>query len=159
MDGVLADFDRGIRELCGMEPAGQEYERPEEEAVMWDRVKKAGHFSKKLDPMPGAMELFSEVYKRYGDRCEILTGVPKPERGVTTAGEDKIDWVRDLLSRYVTVNIVLRKDKPNFCTGKGCILIDDHSGNIKAWEKAGGTGILHKDTKSTLEELKKRGIL
>ena len=159
MDGVLADFDRGVRELCQMEPAGQEYERPEQEALMWAKVKQAGHFYDMLDPMSGAKELFREVYERYGDRCEILTGVPKPERGVTTAGDDKIHWVRRLLSDKITVNIVLRKDKPNFCTGKDCILIDDHIGNIRAWEKAGGTGILHTDMKTTLQKLKDLGIL
>lgn len=33
--------------------------------------------------MPGAKEMFDAVYGKYGDRCEILTGIPKPKRGIT----------------------------------------------------------------------------
>ena len=60
-------------------------------------------------------ELFDYVYNKYGDKCEILTGVPKPRRGITTAGDDKIKWVRRLLSNDVVVNIVWREDKPDYC--------------------------------------------
>lgn len=35
------------------------------------------------------------------------------------------------------------------------ILIDDMQKNVIPWEQHGGTGILHTDTKSTLEKLRK----
>ena len=37
MDGVLADFDRGVRELCGLEPVSQGVTGPREE-LMWNRI-------------------------------------------------------------------------------------------------------------------------
>ena len=36
---------------------------------------------------------------------------------------------------------------------EGDILIDDYPSNIRAWEKAGGIGILHTDAQSTIQQL------
>lgn len=38
----------------------------------------------------------------------------------------------------------------DICTGKGCILIDDLKSNIRNWEDAGGTGILHVNPEETM---------
>ena len=158
MDGVLADFERGVKELCGQEPLDQGVSGPREE-VMWAGIREVGHFYDKLEIMPGAKEMFEAVYEKYGPKCEILTGIPKPKRGVTGAGEDKIKWVRRLLSEDITVNIVLREEKPRFCTGRDCILIDDFRKNIKEWEKSGGTGILSRNAEDTMAKMKEMGIL
>lgn len=126
MDSVLADFERGVREICGMEPPFQNgTPNPELDDEMWRRIREAEHFYDQLELMPGARELFEVVYNKYRDKCEILTGVPKAKRGIVTAGEDKINWVRRLLSKDIKINIVLREEKKNYCTGKDCILIDD----------------------------------
>ena len=155
MDGVLADFDRGVRELCNMEPLPQSKDQPVGyDDELWSKVREAGHFYDKLEIIPGAKELFDYIYNKYGDKCEILTGVPKPRRGITTAGEDKINWVRRLLSEDIKVNIVWREDKPDYCTGKDCILIDDYELNIREWENCGGTGIHFIDAISAMEMIK-----
>ena len=159
MDGVLADFDRGVQELCGMEAKPQGRRAPGEDRVMWDAIREVGHFYDKLEFMPGAKELFDTVYGRFGDRCEILTGIPKPGRGITTSGEDKTNWVRRLLSPDIVVNIVFREQKPEYCTGRDCILIDDLGKNIQAWELYGGTGVLHRSAEETLSVLKGMGVL
>ena len=159
MDGVLADFDRGVQELCGMECIPQDHRLPDSDRAMWEAIRKVGHFYDKLELMPGAKEMFDTVYGRYGSRCEILTGIPKPNRGITTAGEDKISWVRRLLSQDIVVHIVFKEQKPEYCTGKECILIDDLEANISEWESEGGTGILHRNADGTLSVLKEMGIL
>ena len=160
LDGVLADFDRGIRELCGIEPRSQDA-CPEgyEADKMWEAVKSIGHFYDRLHLMPGAKELFDTVYSEYPDRCEILSAVPRPERGIVTAGDDKISWVRRMLSEDVKINIVLRKDKQDFCSGSSSILIDDLRSNIRKWNEHGGTGILHISSEDTLAELKELEVL
>lgn len=157
LDGVMADFDRGVHELCGMDAFSHEddpaYNFDDE---MWVRIKEVGHFYDKLELMPGAKKLFDDLYARYGSKCEILSGIPKPKRGITTAGQDKINWVRRMLSDDVVVNIVYKEDKPDYCTGRDCILIDDLPANIMAWEKMGGTGIINtgaEDTRMILEEM------
>lgn len=159
MDGVVADFERGVRELCGVEPVPQGACSPKEEDTMWERARDIGHFYGKLLPMPGAVGMFREIYEKHGDKCEILTGIPKAKRGILTAGEDKISWVRKYLSEDIKVHIVYREEKKNYCTGEGCVLIDDYEKNIREWEENGGTGILHINVANTTEELKKLGIL
>ena len=102
LDGVLADFDRGVHELCGMDAFSHEDDPSYNyDDAMWAEIKKVDHFYDKLELMPGARELFSDVYTKYGDRCEILSGIPKPRRGITTAGEDKISWVRRMATRKI----------------------------------------------------------
>jgi len=160
MDGVLADFDRGVKELIGIEPAADQTQRNDAyDNALWGGMKKVTNFYDLLKPCEGAVELFKMVYEKYGDRCEILTGIPKPKREIFSAAEDKVNWVRRLLSEEVVVNTVYRADKKDFCLGEDCILIDDHPGNYKEWCEAGGTGILHINCKSTLEQLQNMGIL
>ena len=108
---------------------------------------------------PSFYELFDEVCARYGRKAEILTGIPKPKRGILHTGADKTAWVHRELSEDIEVNIVLKEQKPEYCKGKGSILIDDLESNIRAWEGMGGTGILHKSTEETRERLKGMGVL
>ena len=161
MDGVLADFERGVKELCHMDPPDQnakDYNKKDDD-LMWERIKEVGDFYFELELMPDAKEMFDIVYNKYQDRCEILTGIPKENRGIKTAGKDKIKWVEELLSDRIKVNVVLREQKPEYCSGKDCILIDDMEKNIKEWEAGGGTGIQNKSAKETIEKLKELGIL
>lgn len=154
MDGVLADFDNGVRNLCHMEPIPQNMERYQGyDDELWAHIRQVPHFYDLLEPMPGAQEMFREVYRRYGNRCQILTGIPKPRRGITTASEDKIKWVKRLLDPEVIVHTVLREEKKNYCKGKRSVLVDDLKTNIQEWEEAGGTGILYLDAEKTLESI------
>ena len=159
MDGVLADFERGVAELCGIQPVDQEKRSCEQDDFMWERIRETGHFYDRLELMSGAKQLFDAVYGKYGSRCEILTGIPKPGRGILTAGEDKTNWMHRLLAPDIVVNIVYKEQKPDFCTGKDCILIDDLRKNIEAWEEYGGTGILHTDAMHTIEVLREMDVL
>lgn len=158
MDGVLADFDGGLRDICHIGPVNQEHRTDAEDDAMFEAMRKVDHFYAKLNPLPEGKKLFEKVYKIYKDKCEILTGIPKERRGIRDAGEDKKEWVKEHLSADVKVNVVYRADKKNFCTGKGCILIDDFTANIKAWEKSGGIGILYKNADDAIKKLKKIGI-
>ncbi|MCR5101246.1 MAG: hypothetical protein K6B41_07805 [Butyrivibrio sp.] len=155
MDGVLADFDRGIAELCKIMPQDQEEKDEKADDEMWAAVRKVEHFYDRLEAMPGAIDLFKYAMEKSNGNCEILTGIPKPRRGIVTAGEDKEKWVKRVLSDKIKVNIVYKEEKKNYCTGKDCILIDDLSVNIREWNEAGGTGILFTDAKQAIEELRK----
>ena len=159
LDQVLADFNRGVTELCGLEYQEDRNSTSAADDVMWEGIRDVDHFYDKLKLMVGAKILFDAVYNKYKNRCEILTGIPKPKRGILTAGEDKKEWVRRLLSKDIVVNIVFKEQKAEFCTGKDCILIDDNNKNIEDWEKMGGTGILFKSAEETLAALIKMGVL
>lgn len=153
MDGVLADFDNGVRELCHMEPQSQNQKKRSQTAddKMWEAIKNVEHFYDKLKPINGAIELFNELRDSFD--VEILTGIPKPKRGITTAAEDKINWVRRYLGDDVKVNVVFREDKPNYCTGPECVLIDDYAKNISEWNEMGGMGILFENVEETFENV------
>ena len=110
-------------------------------------------FYDRLEPMAGAVEMFNKLREQFGDRVEILTGIPKPKRGIVTAGEDKICWAHRILNPELKVNIVYRAEKPGFCQGRDFILIDDMKLNIKEWEACGGTGILHRNPEETLARI------
>ncbi len=161
MDGVLADFERGVKEICGITPPSQnggEHEHGYDDE-MWNTIKKTPHFYDYLELMPGAKDMFDAVYSKYGNKCEILTGIPKLRRGIVNAAEDKKTWVKRLLSEDIIVNVVFREEKPQFCHGKGCILIDDMEKNIREWTDMGGTGIVNVSADKTMGRFKELGII
>ena len=73
--------------------------------------------------------------------------------GITTAEEDKRNWVKRLLSKDIKVNIVYKEEKPDYCKGKGCILIDDLKKNILEWKEMGGSGFMNVNGDNTLFRL------
>ncbi len=160
MDGVLADFNRGVWELCGIRAQAQDGKPdPEQDERMWEAIRDTDHFYDRLELMPGAKEMFDAVYGAYGDRCGILTGIPRESRGIITAEQDKRNWTRRVLSENVKVDAVCRKHKKLYCTGPDCILIDDREKNIREWQEAGGTGILFVSAEDTMQKLKELGVL
>ena len=55
MDSVLADFERGVRELCGMTPPSQDgAKNAKADDEMWDRIRKVDHFYDRLEMMQGS---------------------------------------------------------------------------------------------------------
>ena len=138
-DGVLADM-KGYMDAHDIpyNPDGVCDKSVDE--IMWGKIREIDHFYDKLDPLPGSVELFKELSSKYD--CAVLTAVPKEKWGITTSGEDKINWCRRLLGDDVKVHIVYRAQKADFVMSKKDVLIDDLEINIKEWEAGGGTGIL-----------------
>ena len=159
MDGVLADFNRGVEDILGLKAIDQSNKTEAQDDEMFATMREHEHFYDELEIMPGAKEMFDAVYNKYQDKCEILSGIPKPRRGIVNAGFDKEKWMHRLFAENVVVNIVFREEKKNYCTGPDCVLIDDLDINIEEWNALGGTGILHKDSASTMEKLHSLGIL
>ncbi len=145
MDGVLVDFNGGVEKMCGItpQPQGIKHRSQTKENEMWDAIRNVDHFYSKLEPIEDGLTALEWARERYGkENVEILTGVPKPDKEIAFATEDKREWIKKYIGDDIVVNTVLRADKVNFAKHNLCILIDDHPGNIKAWNKAGGTGIL-----------------
>ena len=155
MDGVLADFDRGVREYLNLEPLDQEKHTQEYDDTLFTAIREYHDYYLHLKPVEGSLEFFRETFERYGSGVvEILTGVPNPKRRITEAKDNKIEWVRKYLPEGVVVNALPRKEKIGFCKGREYILIDDFSLNIREWKEAGGTTIYFRDTESARRQLK-----
>ena len=103
LDGVLADFDRGVMELAGFDRNGATANSGIKDDDMWQAIAKVPNFYDKLELIPGAKELFDAVYQKYGDKVEILTGIPKPKRNITTAAEDKTPLLLLLFSKSCAI--------------------------------------------------------
>lgn len=140
MDGVLADFRAGV-DRAGLAYVGPETEDRQADDAMWDGIRGMGHFYRTLPPVQAGLDLFREL-KSAGADCRVLTAVPKPVHRIAHAAADKRAWCGEYLGDDVQVNICTREEKPAFCTGRDCVLIDDQNRNVRDWERAGGTGIL-----------------
>ena len=95
----------------------------------------------------------------------MLTAAPRESRGLIAkrAPEDKIRWMKkNFRLPRSRMRVVKRADKKKFAKDgrdkRPNVLIDDHEGNIREWEAAGGIGILHTDASSTINDLKKVGF-
>ena len=95
----------------------------------------------------------------------MLTAAPRESRGpiAKRAPEDKIRWMKkNFRLPRSRMRVVKRADKKQFAKDgrdkRPNVLIDDHEGNIREWEAAGGIGILHTDASSTINDLKKVGF-
>ena len=160
MDGVLADFNRGVLEMFGIDAGDQE--APDRKVLddrMFAAIAATPHFYLRLEPVEGMLDILKELISGYGDKVEILTGIPKPERNVVTAAEDKVEWVRKLVSKDIKVNTVLRREKMKYAKGPRTILVDDMKMNIREWTEAGGTGIRFTGADDLRKKLNEMGIL
>jgi len=154
MDGVLVDFDRGYKELTGVETHHADVQGKNE---FWNTFKRSlqnHQISEKdywvnLKWMPDGKELWDYV-KKYNP-----TLLSAPSRDPQSRWGKRI-WVKNNLPKTPLI-LAAAEAKKNYAT-KDSILIDDRISNINDWIKAGGIGILHTSTLTTLEKLKKYGV-
>ncbi|MGB9939307.1 hypothetical protein [Methanosarcina sp.] len=149
MDGVLTDFT-GACEKLGDDMM---FWYSNDRELFWKKITFAGiEFWSEMSWMPGGRELHG--FLRNSGLCPtILSALPGPERkkALTNAREGKIKWLRkELGSSYAETAILCYRPEKALQSGVSRVLIDDNSENIREWEEAGGTGILHKNTSRTI---------
>lgn len=150
MDGVLVNLDKYILDKTGLRFG----DLPAKE--MWAALR-AGCYEmfRDADPMPDAHELVEHVMglTRYGFRIEILTAVPL-FKSFPDAKAHKKEWLNKHFPELVGGFKIgpFSKDKWRHAR-HGDILIDDRPLNIQQWNEAGGIGILHTSTRSTIDLL------
>ncbi|MBB3265233.1 hypothetical protein FHW79_002853 [Azospirillum sp. OGB3] len=144
LDGVLADFDRGVKAVTG--------KRPEEipMKVMWRELSRHPDFFGTLDFMHDAQDLW-RFCEPYGPT--ILTGLPLG----SWAPEQKRRWVAHMLGPHVRVITCMARDKHRH-GGPGTVLVDDREKARDPWTQAGGDFILHTSAKESIAALKRLGF-
>ncbi len=142
MDGVLVDFDKGYKDLTGIDIKNQF----RSDSEFWEPISKAGYgFWINLKWMSDGYILWDFI-KKYNP--ELLSA---PSRD-NSSRVGKIDWVKRELPG-IKLHLRSAKYKKEFASPNS-ILIDDRLENIESWAEAGGIGILHKSAKETINILK-----
>ncbi|RZK44836.1 MAG: hypothetical protein EOO61_02380 [Hymenobacter sp.] len=148
-DGVLADFDKFASEILGM--TLDEYEKAKHEPAGWDLLYAVEDYFYKLPKMPDADELVDGV-RALGFEPIVLTGVPSKD-GSEWAVPQKQRWVD---KHFPGTSVICCKSKDKFrhmVPAMHNVLIDDWKRYKHVWEETGGTFILHKNAKLSLEQL------
>jgi predicted kinase len=148
MDGVLVDFERGYNELTGKQTPGVDstYDKND----FWSAITKEGaKFWANLNWMSDGKQLWSYI-KQYSP--QLLTAPSREESSRT----GKLAWVDKNIPNTSTI-FKQAKDKKDIAESNA-ILIDDRKDNIQQWIDAGGIGILHTSTESTIKKLQKLGL-
>lgn len=149
MDGVVADFDAYAHTVLGHKSDDGRWHKDK-----WARLRDNPRMYRDLPETPEATRLVDfcrSFADRHGYDLLFLTAVPK-NNDIHWAFYDKVIWAQ---TRYPDIPVMFgpySHDKQVHCT-PGDILIDDRTSNIEQWIAAGGIGILHRDIRSTLEQL------
>lgn len=153
MDGVLADFDKGVYELCGKRPDAMSNDE------LWDKIDShyddGNMFFKHLPLMADAMKLWTNI-EMYNP--VILTATRNENRSRKNVHLEKHWWANLYFNGVEVVTVKRSRDKAGYAGHIGDILIDDRLKSIDPWVEAGGTGILHTSAIDTLKKLKECGL-
>ncbi len=163
MDGVLTNFPKRFKELNGngkeLEPNAFEAEFGKKQ--FWEIIGHAGEkYWSEMEWMPDGKELWEKLTPL----SPTILSAPSRDPNSRTGKHKWILSNLNITQNFYTINpkkwrpgykIVLNSQKHLFVRNEYDILIDDTPGKIEKWNAAGGTGILHTDTESTLQALTK----
>jgi hypothetical protein len=144
LDGVLADFDAGVRAVTG--------KRPEDLPLktMWAALSRAPRFFETLDMMHDAAALWRFCAPHHPT---ILTGLPLG----TWAPDQKKRWVARVLGAHVPVVTCMSREKPRW-SGRGHVLVDDRESARAGWERRGGSFVRHVSAARSIAALRGLGF-
>lgn len=163
MDSVICDLPKQFKKYSGEDING--YEDKHGKAAFWHFPDTVGEaFWSEMDWMPDGQQLWNYVSKY---NPTILSAPSKHP----TSSTGKVKW----LQKHITLpnyevqtkakhgwdgksKIILNPDKFRYVRNQYDLLIDDTDKKINDWRKAGGTGILHKNTNDTIKQLKELGL-
>jgi len=156
MDEVLVAFLDGTENVLGKSYGDKSWKGSgvDKKALL---NKKAPNFFRDLNWKKDGKTLWKFIK---GHGAKILSAYP--QEWMPNAKGDKSKWIKKNLGISSSeVHLVARPDKQKFAVdekGQPNILIDDHTKNIKEWQKKGGIGIVHRSASDTIAKLKRMGF-
>lgn len=141
-DGVLADFDAGVRDLLGTTPLN--FQKRHGTGEFWRRLAKHGNFYGDLPEMADAQGLFQAVKHL---KPTILTGLPLG----TWAAPQKQRWAAKHFPGVPIITTMARQKHLHMAPGD--VLVDDRENHRHLWEQASGIFIHHKNAADSIRQL------
>ena len=143
-DGVLADFNAGVKTLFGM--TLHQYEAKHGRRAFWKKLASATNFYGNLPEMPDARLLFDAVKLL---KPTILTGLPLGR----WAAPQKIEWAAEHFPGVPIVTCMARDKHKHMKPGD--VLVDDRENHRAAYEAAGVIFVHHQSAEDSLRQLAK----
>ena len=155
MDEVLVAFLDGTEDILGKRYNDKSWKNSDEKKALLN--KKAPNLFRDLNWKKDGKTLWKFINKH---SAKILSAFP--QTWMPNAKSDKSKWIKKNLGISTSqVHLVARADKQKFAVnekGQPNVLIDDHTKNIKEWQKKGGIGIVHRSASDTIAKLKRMGF-
>jgi 5'(3')-deoxyribonucleotidase len=143
-DGVLADFDEGVRRLLGMDHDAFVAKRGR--GAFWRELAKAPDFYAGLPEMPDARELFDAVSHL---KPTILTGLPLGK----WAAPQKVQWAAEHFPGVPIITCMARDKHRHMAPGD--VLVDDRENHRAAYEAHDVIFIHHENARDSIRQLAK----
>lgn len=161
MDGVIADFNRNLREFGVVDNETHFIHKPRSEWTQSQKdldirvrgVMELDDFWPSIPLCPGAHELWD--YCKQFD-LYILTATPNVTEFRDRIAQHKREWIwanLDPTFPAERILICLRSEKQAH-SGPGHVLVDDMPSNCAEWNKSGGNAVLHTSAADTIRMLK-----
>lgn len=141
-DGVLADFDEGVRRLLGTKPGA--YEKAHGRGSFWKRLAQADNFYGSLPEMVDARLLFDGVRHL---QPTILTGLPLGN----WAAPQKVQWAATHFPGVPIITCMARDKHKHMRPGD--VLVDDRENHRRTYEAARIIFVHHSNAAASLARL------
>lgn len=151
LDGVLADFDVGVRNILGRGPDEIYAEGGRAVGQMWGTLAAQKGFFSELPWMADGQQLWKFLAEEHDSgriSLSILTGTPRGR----WASVQKKHWCATRLGANIPVEVCMKRDKP-LRSSLGQILIDDAADQRVPWESKGGIFIWHTSAQTSVNDL------
>jgi PAS domain-containing protein len=139
MDGVVADWNRGVARIIGYMADDAKVKYPDSD---WRKIRSHTRLYRDLPLMPQAEEM-ANLARRFRDELSwelvFLTAVPH-KNDLHYAFYDKVIWGQRNFPDIPVHFGPYSRDKHVHCR-PGDILIDDRSDNCEQWREAGGVAV------------------
>ena len=146
LDGVLADFERGVIDLTGRSIESQTSSK------MWTKIFSCPKFFENLNPTSYCENLWNKICLVSEQIPTILTGVPQGKKQYPM---EKLLWCKKNLNADIE-NIITCKSTDKFkYSNLGHVLIDDNFLNGVKWTHYAGIFIHHITPERTIYELER----
>ena len=149
MDGVLCDFEYAANKATGQVWGGLRTGQD------WESIRKTKNFWSTLPWKSGGRQLWNYI-KKFDPHILSAYSTEDPN-----CKPGKRRWLSNNLGLSGSrINLVRRSEKRNFAMDgrRPAILIDDYPKNISDFKSAGGIGIIHSNTQTTISQLKRFGF-